>query len=378
MKVKSLLWPIQPHTKAKHVILRNYLSCWMPIMTNGYNSNSKAVLWDGFAGPGEYLDGEDGSPLVMLKEAINYMERFPNIEPMLRFFFVEKDLDRYNNLKEKILELFNYDGLFENNIFKPNQFPHMLIYLYNENFEKSSEALIKKIEQFSTPCFAFIDPFGFKDTPYNVIKKIASNSRTEVFVNFMYEDINRFIKLESLQHLYNRLFGTEKWNAILDNIDNYSSADRRYFLHKLYKDQLNEAGFKYVISFEMKNEKNSTDYFLYFGTNHVKGLEKMKDAMWSVDNSGAYTFSDYEHNQLQLRFVEFDQPDLSILADELLSNFTGKTVTGEIVKNYIVTDTIFRKNVHANEALKILETRGDITVTNRKHSYPEKCIIRFK
>lgn len=381
MSINQLLWVLQPHTAAKHVILRKYLSCWMPIMTNSINKNSRVVLWDGFAGPGEYLEGEDGSPIIMLKEAIKYLSIYPKTSADLRFVFVEQDYDRFENLKQKISSLFNgkfiveqFSNLF---LFKLKEHSNIWIYLINQNFVDSSKFLLPNIEKHTSPCFAFIDPFGFKDTPYEVIEKIALNNRTEVFVNFMYEDINRFIKLPSLQTHFNSLFGTEEWKTILENINSYTSAERRYFLHKLYKNQLNKAGFKYVISFEMKNEKNATDYFLYFGTNHILGLEKMKDAMWTVDHSGAYTFSDYDYNQRQLKFVEFDEPDLTILSDILLDHFSGETVTGKVVKDYIITDTIFRKNVHAKKALDILKQRNDIKVTNCKHGYPNHCYISF-
>lgn len=374
------LWPLQPHTAAKHTILKKYLQAWMPIMTLGWNYNKRAVIIDGFAGPGEYDKGEDGSPIIILKEAISYLSSFPDLKPQLRFIFIEQDINRYQNLKKKVSELFDNQEIMDNSLFVPFDYDFMRIYLINEKFEEFLSVFLEQMDGKMAPCFAFIDPFGFKDTPYYLIEKLAENSGSEVFINFMYEDINRFLKLDSLQNHFHALFGTDKWKAILDNLSRYSSADRRYFLHKLYKEQLHEAGYNHVISFEMKNEKNATDYFLYYGTRHIKGLEKMKDAMWAVDNSGAYTFSDYEALSNQLRFVEFDKPDFDILANEIYREFAGQRVKSGVVKDFVITDTIFRKSVHANAALKILDKNGFLKVENRKgkNGYPENCTLCFK
>lgn len=378
-KEQDTIWKLQPHTAAKHTILKKYLQAWMPIMTLGYNYNKRAIIWDGFAGPGIYSNGEDGSPVIRLKEALKYLNNHREQEPQLRFIFVEPDKNRYNNLHSKILELFDNNVTITDYVITPNDYKFIKIFIIQDKFESFSENLLEKMDGKMAPCFAFIDPFGFKDTPYYLIEKFAKNNRSEVFINFMYESINRFLKLPSLQNHYHKLFGTQRWTGILDDIESYSPEERRYFLHKLYKEQLHNAGFEYVISFEMKNENNATEYFLYYGTNHIKGLEKMKDAMWSVDNSGAYTFSDYEANQTQLRFVEFDAPDLNILADEIYSKFKNQKVQCSTVKEFVVTDTIFRKSKHATEALNILENeRKVMTVHNRKrHGYPEYVTLEF-
>ena len=46
------------------------------------------------------------------------------------------------------------------------------------------------------------------------------------------------------------------------------------------------AGAKYVRSFQMRNEKDGIDYYLFYATNNPVGLSRMKDAMWKVDETG--------------------------------------------------------------------------------------------
>lgn len=57
-------WPLDPHTAAKHEILRRYLNAWFPILGT---YNGRVVFLDGFAGPGIYSQGEPGSPIVALR-----------------------------------------------------------------------------------------------------------------------------------------------------------------------------------------------------------------------------------------------------------------------------------------------------------------------
>jgi three-Cys-motif partner protein len=60
---KDIVWPLEPHTKGKHEVLRHYLEAWFPIL--GF-TQGRIVFIDGFAGPGEYAGGEKGSPLIAL------------------------------------------------------------------------------------------------------------------------------------------------------------------------------------------------------------------------------------------------------------------------------------------------------------------------
>ncbi|HZX45459.1 MAG TPA: three-Cys-motif partner protein TcmP [Candidatus Nanoarchaeia archaeon] len=70
-KGTGTLWPITPHTQAKHIILQKYLGAWIPIISK---YNGKVIYVDGFSGPGEYRDGELGSPLI----AIKFLSRNPH------------------------------------------------------------------------------------------------------------------------------------------------------------------------------------------------------------------------------------------------------------------------------------------------------------
>ena len=58
---KETLWELDPHTQAKHEILRRYLAAWFPILGTYH---SRIVSIAGFSGPGRYKNGELCSPTV--------------------------------------------------------------------------------------------------------------------------------------------------------------------------------------------------------------------------------------------------------------------------------------------------------------------------
>ncbi len=61
-------WWYPEHTAAKHAEPRRYLGAWLSILGRG-NRHPQLVLIDGFAGRGEYMEGEPGSPAIMFDRA---------------------------------------------------------------------------------------------------------------------------------------------------------------------------------------------------------------------------------------------------------------------------------------------------------------------
>ncbi|PSN94208.1 hypothetical protein B9Q06_09975 [Candidatus Marsarchaeota G2 archaeon ECH_B_2] len=91
--LQDIRLPSSPHTKAKHKILKTYLAAWFPILSKW---NGRVLYIDGFAGPGEYDDGSDGSPLLALEVARTHKLKLAS---EVVFLFVEEDKERFNHLR---------------------------------------------------------------------------------------------------------------------------------------------------------------------------------------------------------------------------------------------------------------------------------------
>lgn len=300
------------------------------------NSFPQIVYIDGFAGPGRYSLGEPGSPIIAIDTALEQRAR---INANITFLFVEKDPDRASMLRSIVNDIDIPPG------FRP-------IVLEGWTFSEAIERVYARLSAIhpSLPTFAFIDPFGWSGVPFDAVSNILRNPSCEVLVTFMYEEINRFIGHPDQEGNFDSFFGTGVWRQIL-SIAN--SKERNRQLHDLYMTQLRDsANAKYVRSFEMRNDKDVTDYYLFYATNNTLGLKKMKEAMWKVDTSGEFRFSDATDPRQSVFFI--DEPQLENLQDQIIERFAGKERSIHQIEEFVVTETAFRET-HYKKLLKSME-----------------------
>ena len=100
MQDNSTLGRILPHTEAKHDILTFHLGAWFPILGRSFN---RLQFIDGFSGPGQYLGGEPGSPILALNtvERHRYFSEFARAGKTIDFLFVEKEPRFYASLGQQ-------------------------------------------------------------------------------------------------------------------------------------------------------------------------------------------------------------------------------------------------------------------------------------
>jgi three-Cys-motif partner protein len=358
---KKTLWKLEEHSKAKHQILRSYLSAWLPIMSS---YNGRLVLVDGFAGPGRYTSGEDGSPLVMLKAFTEHTQR-SRIKSELVYLFIEEREDRAAYLQEEVAAMKLPDNVKWD--------------VVSGNFQEIFGAQIKLLQeqgQQLAPTFAFVDPFGYTDAPMDLTASILEFRRCEVLIYVPLPSINRWIGVDGQERGMTALFGTTKWKKALD----LEGKARRIYLHDLFREQLLSQGeIKYVRSFEIVTKSGTGGYHLFFGTGHETGLKAMKTAMWGVDPEEGQRFRDSTGSD-QLVLME-PSPDLERLDQALRDNFGTEEFSIQDAEQFALTETPYlpkhiRKGslIPAEEAdeLEILSDR------NRRKTYPPGTLLRFR
>ena len=229
----DIIWQMKPHTEAKHEILKNYLHRWFPILST---VSGRVVYIDGFAGPGLYLDGEEGSTLIALRAADEHILK-PHSRTEMIFIFIESIEKRARFLKSVLEEKFP-------------ELPEKIVYdVISAEFEPTINALLDGLEKDGSqlaPTFAFIDPFGFTGFPMYLLKRLLKHEKSEVLITFMAGFIKRFTD-ELREDALDKLFGTEEWRKIRD----YEGAKEQPLL-ELYEKQL-------------KNECDSIEYVKSFG-----------------------------------------------------------------------------------------------------------------
>lgn len=358
---QETVWELDPHTKAKHEILGRYFAAWFPILST---YNSRIVYVDGFAGPGRYQKGEDGSPVIALNVALNHRRA---IAGEVVFWFIEERADRLEHLRGEL-----------GKITVP---AHFKVIPESGKFHEKFGAVLNSIEAGNgtlAPTFAFIDPFGFSGIPFSLIERLLRCKRSEAFITFMVDAINRFLEHPEdkvVQHIV-EAFGGEEAVQIARG-----TGDRIVKLRELYQSKLQQVA-EYVRYFEMRDRQDRTQYYLFFATNSRLGHVKMKEAMWKVDLDGEFRFSDATNpNQLVL----FEADATPTLVEQLREEFRNKgPVTGRTVREFVEDKTAFLKK-HLTAALKEEEKASKLAVDRlktdgkmrRTNTYPDEARLAW-
>jgi len=365
------VWPLEPHTSVKHAILREYLNRWFPILTRQakkVGTNREILYVDGFAGPGAYEGGEPGSPVIAMQAALQHQVKFPVPVTML---FIELDRDRFDHLQTVIAPLLQQAASSQN------------IHAVKPQRGDCDKVLNETLDEFDRrriafgPALAFLDQFGYGEVPMSLVRRIMSIPQCEVFTYLNYKDMHRWMADPDKASAMNRAFGGDEWRECIRLADR----EARDGLLTRYKNALKErerGNAKYVVSFLMFDKNARPLYWLVFCTNSLHGLREMKKAMWQVDKSGEFKFSDKDNpDQLKLLAESFDD---DWLADELGKRLAGTTMTVAEAEEFVLVETPCYLFKGALEALEVSNklTAVDAPRKRRKGTFPDENMkIKF-
>ncbi|MGE3074836.1 MAG: three-Cys-motif partner protein TcmP [Dehalococcoidia bacterium] len=355
------LWPQAPHTAAKHQILRHYLGAWLPKLA----WTREVLMVDGFAGPGEYLGGEPGSPLVAVSAAKDHTGRLESCE--IRFVFIEEDRARYENLEAVVARI---------------ELPsHIHVETVRGTFDAKMTSVLDEIDAAGAklaPALVMVDPFGAKGMPIQTLRRIGAHPKSELLVSLMYEPISRWVGTPEFAPHLDELYGTATWREV-GKLE--TPEERRTFMLDLYVSQLRSVvGMGHPSVFELRDSSNRVEYFLIHATHSLDGLKAIKEAMWKVDPQTGTVFSDATAGRGQPLF-QLD-PDFHLLRSQILARFGGLSgVPVEHVELYVLTETAFRETHYKRQVLKALESEGRVGVSapasRRRGTFPPGVRIDF-
>ena len=166
----TTLWKLDPHTAAKHQMLDSYLQAWFPIMSATFRELG-ATYVDAFAGPGEYLDGELGSPFIALRQALR--ADVTKYHSPLRLLFIEERRDRHEHLQKLIAT--NH---------ATSSYGHLLsVRAVHGPCEQYLIPLLADFGAHDSPIFVNFDGWGV-DTPLSLVRHIGRRTSSEVLITF--------------------------------------------------------------------------------------------------------------------------------------------------------------------------------------------------
>ncbi|MEX2110730.1 MAG: three-Cys-motif partner protein TcmP [Gemmatimonadaceae bacterium] len=354
------IWTLEPHSLGKHIVLRRYLKAWLPILGT---TQGRIVFIDGFAGPGQYAHGEQGSPIIALDAFENH---HAPITAHVAFWFIEAQADRAEHLEKLVAP------------YRERLRDRARISVSHATFDESLSELLSEIgadNKILAPSFVMVDPFGVSQTPMTVIREILKNPKSEVYISFMAEWVNRFLSAPEFEPGLDSLFGCSDWRKAR-KIQGFH--DRKTFLFDLYKNCLREAGAKYVVHFELYRGAQLV-YAIFFGTGSDVGCDKMKEAIWKADPEGGASFVSGADAALNLFTHDVSRFEVEIVAG--LSKRRNEWVSIERLQKWARSDKTHYHSGQLKTAMARLEKSGTIEARHpsgkrRRNTYPPKTEIK--
>lgn len=375
------------HTKAKLDILQEYVIPWMrKVVLNKYGSKSCGVI-DTFAGAGIYSDGSIGSPIILVNAAIEFIKqaRKNNFKiNRILLTFIEKDEKNYLQLKKNIESVIG-ETLKDGELNNCEKYPQLFIAVENGTHETFLKDLTDSVENI-IPTVFFMDPFGF-NLPFELNKTILSKyTNVELLINFMYEEINRFIAVESVQRKMGELFGVKDMSSIITKLENASSEERKQIIKGTYTDNLKKCGAKYTLDFDIRGERGQLKMSMIYVTKNLNGFDTMKETLDKISNTDGMEYiptTDIEEAQVRIEGFEEKNDKSKELAVYIYELEKGKTIQIGSLINIIKEHPVIPSK-YTKAALKKLNLEDKIEkvfritgVRVRKNTFPEDAYIKF-
>lgn len=310
---------------AKHSILVRYLGGWFPILSR---RRGRVLYIDCHAGRGRHHTGHPGSPILALESLLGHALRDRILSATeVHFVFFETSPEHYDTLLAEIDAL----GALPTNI---------RVRPYCEDYEAALRGICEDLSnrgQTLAPAFAFLDPYGFK-LSMDLLNTLLAFPRCELLINFMYKYVDMAIHNPQQDANMDRLFGCADWRGV-QAIEPAAERARRTI--NLFSDRL-EA--RHVTHMYMRGTDNRLKYVLLHASNHVRGRELMKEAIWAVQPSG--TFSAHERAHPDQQVLVWPEPDLTPLRDKIWARFAGREVQSRVMERWLRDGLYLPKHLH--------------------------------
>lgn len=238
-------------TKSKLNVFTGVYREWISLFLtkNKKNFQPQVFIYDFFAGAGTDIEGNPGSPLILLREIKQYCEtnqelRAIEIHPNILF----NDSNSANiEILKKVVEKEKCPGSCCN------------IRYTTKNFHDALKDELPIMRKNNTACLVVIDQFGVSEVTEDVIKILDTCTVTDFMFFVSSASFYRFRKQESI-------------NSILD-IGECPYHDVHRKVCEKYKSFLPSGSEIHLAPFSIRKD-NGNIYGIIFGSKHLKGLEK--------------------------------------------------------------------------------------------------------
>lgn len=257
----------RPWSLLKDQILKNYLP---PYLKKVRLLQKQIILVDGFAGPAVFEDGAIGSPMMFCKSAEEH------VTGNYKAFFVNKDVDHFNELNKNLKEYIDKKVVF------------------SINTEAEDALLAIKRQITDETLFIYLDQFGATGFSYNSILPYIARDKsysTELLMNINVNAIHRLSAKRATEDTpavigkrksLTDALGGDYWCKYLFN--NEIDPDEQIFgvineYRALLAKHIEYVGFCPVYE---KGPGSALKYFLVFASRHIDSVVLFNDIMFNA------------------------------------------------------------------------------------------------
>ncbi len=348
MTIASFFETRTAHSRTKSFIVAEYFRRWADVMVRQARSRGDCLQYvDLFAGQGVYDDGEESTPLLILKTAL---ER--NLHDDLDCRFNEADPQKAECLERAIS---NVPGVARMK-YRPQ--------VSRETVDHRMAELVARTNL--PPTLVFLDPFGYKGLSNRLIQACLKDFGCECIFFFNYNRVNAGIDNDTVAEHMEALFDVEDVDALRLRIVGLSPRKREEAVMALLEETLKKRGqAKHVRHFTFLNDASTrTMHRIVFATKNPLGAKIMKAVMakassWLEGEVPSYTCGQPPEWVRSPDLFNTVERRLADLEQQVLAFFAGKTVPAGQVHLRHGLDLRFTEQNYKT-VLKRLEQEGRV------------------
>lgn len=322
-------------TTYKIKYIQEYAKLWIIVSTQRPNVKNINFI-DCMCNAGIYKDGDLCTAMEVLSLFVQYADRFPFYN--FNLFINDYDSNRIESTKIIAKKILNGRYFSNINIYFSNADVNQYLTTFN-NFDiqlKDSPSTLN-----------FIDPYNFGDVKLDSIRSFINRYYCEVAFNLFTSDFVR-----------NKTDPRIKKCLGFDIDFSSKEAFVEYVISKLKISSI-----KFAFPYIFKTSTNTELYQILFLTPNIRGLEKLKEALFSVFK-GLEEYRNTKSPEGLFESILFSEEEIikGILSSQgieaqkkLLSNFSlGKIYSYQEIETFIILNTVMQESHILNYILKPL------------------------
>ena len=350
--------PFSQETITKLDIFEEYLRAWLPVFVQS-PWYKEINICDFFAGEGNDLKGNQGSPLRILKVIHEYKDSIIMKGMKINILLNELNRKKFESMKQVV----------DKELSKIDMDKVLSVEFRNSEFQQLFKEKSNKIKDM--PNLLFLDQYGIKEITDNVFFILESFKKTDFLFFIATSYLNRFLETKEVQTYFPDL-----------NIKKIKKS--KYFdLHRLiidyYRKKLPELSKTKLYPFTIKKLQNI--YGLIFGSKNVLGIEKFLQIAWKENRINGEANFDIDNDiqkQQEMLFPEMKRKTKIEKFEDDLKDFilNSVTVTNFDVYNFALENGFLPS--HASSYIRKLRNKKIIKFSGPAKINYGKCYKNFE